>query len=86
MSIITANELKTKGIASLEEGLKDDLEAVITLRGKERFVVMTMEQYQYLREMELEAAWAQAREDIDNGRFHTDIDRHIKAVTNAIES
>ncbi|MDP3876901.1 MAG: type II toxin-antitoxin system prevent-host-death family antitoxin [Methylobacter sp.] len=54
--MITANDLKTKGIACLEESLAHQPEAVITVRGKESFVVMKIEHYHYLREMELEAA------------------------------
>jgi hypothetical protein len=44
-------------------------EAVISVRGKERFVVMDMELYHYLRECELEAALAQTRADLAEGRY-----------------
>lgn len=54
--MITANDLKTKGIACLEESRADKTEDVITVRGKECFVVMKIEQYHYLREMALEVA------------------------------
>lgn len=69
MASITANDLKTKGIASLEQGLEGALEAGITVRGKEQFVVMRVEQYHYLREKELEAALAETRRDIESGKF-----------------
>ena len=49
--MITANDLKTKGIACLEESLANQPEAVITVRGKESFVVMRIDHYHYLREM-----------------------------------
>lgn len=76
--MITANDLKTKGIACLEENLADKPEAVITVRGKERFVVMKIEQYHYLREMELEAALYEAQQDIAAGRFSKgNIDQHV---------
>ena len=42
--MITANELKTKGITCLEENLANQPEAIITVRGKERFVVMKLDQ------------------------------------------
>ena len=67
--MITANELKTKGIACLEENLADNPEAVITVRGKECFVVMKMENYHCLREVELEAALYEAQQDVAAGRF-----------------
>ena len=69
MASITANELKTKGIASLEQGLEGALEASITVRGKEKFIVMRIEQYHYLREKELEAALAETRRDLESGKF-----------------
>jgi hypothetical protein len=39
------------------------------VHGKERFVVMDMEHYHYLRECELESALAQTRADLATGRF-----------------
>ena len=76
--MITANELKTKGIACLEENLADNPEAVITVRGKECFVVMKIEHYHYLREMELEAALYETQQDVATGRFSKDsIDQHV---------
>jgi prevent-host-death family protein len=61
IKMITANDLKTKGIACLEESLADQPEAVITVRGKGSFVVMKIEHYHYLREMELEATLYEAQ-------------------------
>lgn len=76
--MITANDLKTKGIACLEESLADKPEAVITVRGKECFVVMKIEHYYYLREMELEAALYEAQQDRGAGRFSKDtVDQHV---------
>ncbi len=69
MPYISANELKTKGISAIEALLAKQPEAVISVRGKERFVVMDMEQYHYLRECELESALAQTRKDLTEGRF-----------------
>ncbi|MCB1936250.1 MAG: type II toxin-antitoxin system Phd/YefM family antitoxin [Nitrosomonas sp.] len=76
--MITANDLKTKGIACLEENLADKTEDIITVRGKERFVVMKIEHYHYLREMELEAALFEAKQDMASGRFREEsIDQHV---------
>ena len=76
--MITANELKTEGIACLEENHADNPEAVITVRGKESFVVMKIEHYHYLREMELEAALYETQQDIAAGRFTKDsVDHHV---------
>ena len=79
---ISANELKTKGVSVIERDLTHSKEAIITIRGKERFVVMDMDYYNFLRECELEAALHQAREDVKNGRFVAEsVDDHIKRVT-----
>lgn len=76
--MITANDLKTKGIACLEENLADQPEAIITVRGKQSFVVMKIEHYHYLREMELEAALYETRQDLSAGRFTQEaIDQHV---------
>lgn len=69
MMDISANELKTKGVAAIEAALATELEAVISVRGKRRFVVMAVEQYNHLRECELEAALAETRSDLAAGRF-----------------
>lgn len=69
MISISANDLKVKGIAAIEAMLEQQPEAVISVRGKERFVVMELAQYHYLRECELEAALAESRNDLATGRF-----------------
>ncbi len=71
MLSIAANDLKTRGIAAIEAGLEAQTEAVISVRGKERFVVMPLAQYHFLRECELELALAQSRADVAAGRSHT---------------
>jgi len=42
--MITANDIKTKGVACFDNVLSHQPEAVISVRGKERFVVMKIEQ------------------------------------------
>jgi len=69
MSHISANDLKTKGISAIELALSTSPEAVVSVRGKDRFVVMDMAHYHYLRECELDAALAQTRADLAAGRM-----------------
>lgn len=69
MSHISANELKTKGISAIEAALSEAPEAIVSVRGKDKFVVMDMAHYHYLRECELDAALAQTRDDLVAGRF-----------------
>ncbi len=69
MEIITANELKIKGIASIQARLAKEQEAAITVRGKKKYVVMETSHYQYLRECELEAALFEAQADLKGNNF-----------------
>lgn len=68
MAHISANDLKTKGVAAIEAMLAKHSEAIVSVRGKDRFVVMDIAQYNYLRECELEAALAETRADVAAGR------------------
>jgi len=81
-NIITANELKTKGVSALEEITNKESEAIITVRGKNKFVVLSIEEYNHLREYELEAAINESLNDIKAGRVYDEsIDNHIKRIT-----
>ncbi len=89
MFAITANDLKTKGIPILENSLANQDEAIITVRGKPRYVVMTIEHYDHLRDCELEAALHEVKADLAAGRFNTinpeslesDLADHMARVT-----
>ena len=69
MPPLTANDLKTRGVAAIEALLATQPEAMISVRGKERFVVMDVAHYHYLRECELDAALAQSNADMTAGRY-----------------
>ena len=82
MSAITANELKTQGVSALERALREDQEAVISVRGKPRYVVMEIAHYDELREAELYAAWQQARTAVERGEYSAEsAAEHIARLT-----
>ncbi len=82
MNTITANQLKTKGISAIENSLENDQELIITVHGKEKFVVMDINHYNYLRECELDPALHENRYDYNQGNFVTEsVEKHIKRVT-----
>ena len=84
MPHLTANDLKTKGVAAIEAMLEQHSEAIVSVRGKERFVVMDIAQYHYLRECELEAALAETRTDLAAGRFVQESpEEHVARVKSA---
>lgn len=81
MSNLTANDLKTRGIAAIEAALADRPEAIVSVRGKDSFVVMNIAQYNYLRECELEAALAETHADVAAGRYVKEsATDHVKRV------
>jgi hypothetical protein len=69
MTQIGANGLKTKGIPAIESAQAVQLEAMVSVRGNNRFVVVETSHYNYLRERELEAALAATCADLAEGRF-----------------
>ena len=69
MKYVTANELKRNGISVVNEAVAEYGEAVISVRGKSKYVILDTETYQHLRECEILAAWAETKEAIATGDF-----------------
>jgi len=85
MNAITANELKTRGISAVEDQLENEDEVIISVRGKDRYVVMSLEKFASLREFELDMAVMEARADYEAGNTITEsVDDHMKRVTDAV--
>lgn len=85
MGSIAANDLKIRGVALITEQLGEAPEAIITVRGKERYVVMDIEHYRYLRDCELEAALLEAREDAKAGRVVSEsVADHLKRLDDGL--
>jgi prevent-host-death family protein len=79
---ITANDLKTKVVSILNKETSDGDEVIITVRGKNKYVVLPIEKYNYLRECELEAALIETKKDLKEGKFHKEsVEKHIKRIT-----
>lgn len=85
MNSITANELKTRGISAVEERLDAGEEVLISVRGKNKYVVMNLEKYDQLRECELESALREARADYDSGKAVSEsVEDHLRRVTDGL--
>jgi hypothetical protein len=83
--VIAANDLKTKGVSILDSMLESLDEVMISVRGKNRYVVVDMERYNYLRECELEQALRETQEDIANGNYDTkSMSDHMKELKDAL--
>ncbi len=80
--IITANDLKTKGVTLLDDETSDGSEVIITVRGKSKYVVLPIDKYNYLRECELDTALLESQKDIKEGKFIKEsVEKHIKRIT-----
>jgi hypothetical protein len=81
MPVVTANDLKTKGVSDIERMLQEAEEVVISVRGRPRYVVMDIAHYDFLRECEIAAAWAQTRADLAAGRYRREgADVHVTHI------
>ncbi|MDE0838337.1 MAG: hypothetical protein OSB41_04715 [Kiritimatiellae bacterium] len=81
MSTIVAADIKRRGVSAFADALSEDGEAVITVRGKGRYVVMTIEKYGELRESELTQAVRETRADYEAGRVDDrTIDDHMRRL------
>ncbi len=81
-NIVTANDLKVKGVSIIDKIISKTGEAIISVRGNNKYVVLSMDEYNKLREYELESAIKESKEDISAGRFFDEsIEEHIKRIT-----
>lgn len=85
MNIITANELRTRGLSDIERILQDETEVAISVGGRPRYVVIDIARYDHLRECEIHSAWQQASADLAAGDYrHENVDEHIARIRNEI--
>ena len=81
MAFITANELKKKGVSLLEDKVGKNEETIITVRGKNKYVIIGIAKYNQYREYELNAAIMETKKDIKKGNFIIEsVDDHIKRL------
>ncbi len=86
MKTITANELKTKGIAAINKAVEANGVVTITVRGQDRYVVMDFDTYNRLRVCELEMALYETRREIAQGKYvEESVEDHLKRLVKAAE-
>lgn len=82
-NIITANDLKVRGISIIDEVSSSNNEVIITVHGKDKYVVLPIEEYNQFREYELDMAIKESMEDIKKGRIIEEtVESHIKRIKN----
>lgn len=81
MSAITANDLKTRGITAVEAAMEEGGVVRVSVRGQERYVVMSLERYAALRELELLEAIRETRADYAAGHFEVmSAEEHLRRL------
>jgi hypothetical protein len=84
MKTIAANDLKIRGVSTIEKALEGEAEAVISVRGRDRYVVMELDEYNRLRVCELESALYETRQQLAVGEFvEESVNDHIERIRNA---
>ena len=80
--IITANEVKKHGVSLFDKLFEKVDSVIISVRGKRKYVVMDYEEYKEIREYQLQKAYEEVMQDIENGDFHSDIEKHLEMIKN----
>lgn len=79
--IITANELKRKGISCVSRFLGKCENVFVSVRGKRKYVILKVEDYEKLRELELEHAIREAEKDLKERKYVVETaDDHFKRL------
>ncbi|MFA7354882.1 MAG: prevent-host-death protein, partial [Sulfurimonadaceae bacterium] len=80
---INANDVKTKGVSLFGNLLEKFDELIINVRGKDKFVVLDIQRYKELRANELDLAYIQTMQDIENKKYKTQTAKeHIQDLMN----
>ncbi len=85
MDYVSSSAEVVKGISLFDDIVSEEGEAIITVRGKSRYVVIDMKAYNRHREYELEATLAETRKDLAEVRIvEESVEDHIKRIQNEV--
>ena len=85
--IISANEVKTKGVSLFANLLEQFDELIINVRGKNKYVVLDINRYKELRANELDLAYINTMKDIQKGDFKTqNASQHVEELMNELQN
>jgi len=85
--IISANEVKTKGVSMFDSLLEKFDELIINVRGKNKYVVLDIQRYKELRANELDLAYLNTKKEIKSGDFKTqNATQHIEELMNELQN
>ena len=78
-------ELRNRGIKAIDEEIAKNGIATLSYRGKPKYVIIDIDEYEKIRELEITLAYLKAKEDIEKGNYETiktekELDNHIKSL------
>jgi PHD/YefM family antitoxin component YafN of YafNO toxin-antitoxin module len=78
---ISANTIKTKGISFINKFIKNKDKVIVSVRGKKKYVILSIEEYEHIRDLEIEQAVKQAEDDYNNNRYIAEsAEEHFKRI------
>ncbi len=83
---VTASEVKAKGVSLFDKLLDGFSEVVINVRGKDKYCVIPYEEYEEFRAFKLEKAYDEVMQDIEKGKYHTDIQQHFDTIEKTLKN
>lgn len=90
MLSITANDLKRNGVAGIERVMlnNDDNSVMVDVRGKAKYVILAVNEFNQYREYQLDQAIAEAENCLANGKYTVikDINNYAQQLTTEIEN
>ena len=78
---ISANTIKTKGISFINKFIKNKDKVIVSVRGKRKYVILPIEEYEHIRDLEIEQAIKQAEDDYNNNKYIAEsAEEHFKRI------
>ena len=90
MLAITANDLKRNGIAGIDRAMtkSDERQVLVDVRGKAKYIILGIDEYNFFREYQLDKAIAEAEVCLAVGdvRVIDDLDNYAQQLQDEIKS
>ncbi len=80
--MVRASDVKKRGVKIFDEELKKSDKVIINVRGKNKYVVVDMDRYEELVENELDRIYDTIVKEIEEGKYHTSLEKHIEKIEN----
>ncbi len=81
---VSASEVRIKGVSLFDQMFEKFNEVIINVRGKNKYCVVPFEEYEAYRAYQLDRAYTEVTEDIEEGQYHTDPQQHFAAIEAAL--